>query len=614
MPGFVGLVRLAPDPDVRSRLESLLTPMRREPFSAEAAVDPGGRWGLARVDLGIFNRDPQLTGTAPVRVLFRGSLHNASEVRETLAREGAAPDDEGVLSLLANLYRRRGPDFGKELRGAYCAVVLDENAGRLMLATDRVGSYPLYWHRGPEAFTFASELKAVLRAGDVTPEMNPRAVADFLKFGFLFGEKTLARDVWIVPAGATLTFDWTSGETRLDRHFDYAAMLRDADGDAGDYRDRVADAFRASVHRALDGDHRFVVSLSGGLDSRTIIGAAGDRRRSLSTYTLGVRGCADEHIARDLSRITGTRHRFFELDARYLGEFLSDLREMVRLSDGMYMTHGLTEMLALRCLEDTDYEVLLRGHGGELAKLSLAWPLHTDAAVWAMRTTDELVPYLLQRLSYLSRGEDPEAGIFTDEWHEALRGAARRSLEESLEGRNLTPANACTWLYLEEHHRRFTVPSLELFRNRLEVRLPFVDDDFLPSLFAGDPAWRNGTDIHRRIVGRFAPDLARIRNSNTGAPVDAGPLLEAFLGKVNTVFQRLGVPGYRHYHHFQGWMRNRLAACVEEVLLEPGALARGIYREDGLRRLLQETKDGSTDHGYLLQVLLILEVWQQEFC
>jgi hypothetical protein len=37
-----------------------------------------------------------------------------------------------------------------------------------------------------------------------------------------------------------------------------------------------------------------------------------------------------------------------------------------------------------------------------------------------------------------------------------------------------------------------------------------------------------------------------------------------------------------------------------------------MYRQATLRRLLEETRRGIVDHGYLLQIMLILELWQQE--
>ena len=138
-------------------------------------------------------------------------------------------------------------------------------------------------------------------------------------------------------------------------------------------------------------------------------------KRRARSYALGVKGCADEVISRKLSRITGWDHDFFELDTKYLSEFLPNLREMIKLTDGMYLTHGLTEMLALGFLGEENGDVLLRGHGGELAKMSLGWPLHTDADIRAMRGTDALIPHLLARLNYISE-EDILSKLFTPVW------------------------------------------------------------------------------------------------------------------------------------------------------------------------------------------------------
>jgi asparagine synthase (glutamine-hydrolysing) len=281
---------------------------------------------------------------------------------------------------------------------------------------------------------------------------------------------------------------------------------------------------------------------------------------------------------------------------------------MVSLSDGMYLSHGLTEMLAIRLLEDADFSVLLRGHCGELAKASLAWPFHTDAQVWRMTQKDELIPYLLARIQYIGHSVIlPE--LFTGEWFDQMRDGPRQSLDESIADARLSPPDLCSYLYLSEHHRRFTVASIELFRNLFEVRLPFADEEFLQALFALPAAWRTGTRIHRTLI---APHLLKVRNSNTGAPGNAGPLVETMLDKFNSLFKRLNVYGYRHYHNFDHWMKRQLLESVEAVLLNPATLERGMLRELTLRRLIGETRAGVADHGYLFQVLLILELWQRE--
>jgi asparagine synthase (glutamine-hydrolysing) len=612
MSGLVGAVQRTPGQEARRVFEALLSPLQRGGrLQTEVRVASDGQWALGRVHLGVLQPLPQLADSGPLWVLFHGDLHNETELRQALAAEHLPQPAAGTAPLVAALYRAYGKTFASLLKGAFCAVVLDESTKQLVLVNDVLGSYFLYWFSGPQRFVFASELKAVLRDPAVEPRLDPRAVADYLTFGFLFGDKTLAEQVQLLPAASTLTYCWDDGKYTIERYARIDTAFQPWEGTQSEYLEVLHHVFNRAVQRALSGEHCFGLSLSGGLDSRAILSAINCAYSPISTYTLGVQGCADEVIAEQLSRLAGTKHRFFELDARYLGEFLANLQTMVSLTDGMYLTHGLTEILALQCLQEADFSVLLRGHGGELAKTSLAWPFHTDARVQAMHSKAEFVPYMLERVNYISRGVALRE-LFTDAWYAQVAEGARHSLESSIADVHLSPTDLCSYLYLTEHHRRFTIASLELFRNLVEIRLPFVDTDFLTLLWRGLAPWREGTAIHQAITGTNNRALLRVRNSNTGAPGNAGPLLTAILDKFNSLGKRLNLHGYRHYHNFEVWMRKTLIATVEAVLLEPESLARGIYREATLRRLIEETKRGAADHGYFFQILLILELWQRE--
>ena len=79
------------------------------------------------------------------------------------------------------------------------------------------------------------------------------------------------------------------------------------EGDRASYLTAVRQAFNASVQRTLMGDHHFGVALSGGLDSRADHERNRLRRAPVSTYTLGVRGCADEVIANSAREDFGNR-------------------------------------------------------------------------------------------------------------------------------------------------------------------------------------------------------------------------------------------------------------------------------------------------------------------
>jgi asparagine synthase (glutamine-hydrolysing) len=283
---------------------------------------------------------------------------------------------------------------------------------------------------------------------------------------------------------------------------------------------------------------------------------------------------------------------------------------MVALTDGMYLSHGLTEVLALRYLERAPFELLLRGHGGELAKMRLAWPLHTDAQVYQLETTDRLIDHLMQRYSTIS-GVANWTTAFTDSWKRSLTGSARASLQEALRDVMLPPPELCTYLYLSEHHRRFTIASLELFRNAVAIRMPFVDLDFVKTLLSGPTEWHDTTDLHRAVIARFDRRLLGVRDSNTGAAIDAGPITSLIGDKLNSLFKRLHIRGYRHYHSFDAWMEQMLIDAVEPELMSARSLDRGVLDAAGVRTLIDGAKAGRHGYASLLQVLLILELWQQ---
>jgi asparagine synthase (glutamine-hydrolysing) len=611
VPGLLGIVGGPDHGDVRPDFAAVLRAMDRGGrLVSETRIEAQHRWALGRVHLGVLQPAPQLECAGPVHVLFHGDLSNEAELGSSLERAGE-PRPSGTASLLAALYRRRGRTVARELRGAFCAAVLDEAAGELLLISDRFGSYPLYWFSTPERFVFASELRGALRAHP-RPALNARAVADLLKFGFPLGDKTLAAGVDLLASGSTLAYRWRDQTVSVESYGSIQDSFRQSGIDRPQYVENVQRAFARSMDRAVSGSHRYALSLSGGLDTRVMLSALDRLGRTVSTFTLGGRGCADEVIANELSRMARSRHRFVALDDQYLDDLLPTVRRMVSLTDGMYLSHGFTEMLALRGFEESDCSVLLRGHAGELAKASTAWPLHTDARIFGMTSTAEFVPYLFSRLNHVSNGEASHE-VLTDRWVESLDGGgARHSLEESFAGVSLAPPDLCSYVYLKEYHRRVTIPSLEIFRTVTEVRLPLADVDFVEAVLQGPAAWRDGTTIHQALIAANNPAYLRVRNPNTGAPAGAGPWQEFVLDKMNSLFRRLNVYGYRHYHSFDGWMRRALLQLADNVLLDADTLARGVFREPTVRRLVGEAHQGNKAHDDLLQALVIVELWQQE--
>jgi asparagine synthase (glutamine-hydrolysing) len=57
------------------------------------------------------------------------------------------------------------------------------------------------------------------------------------------------------------------------------------------------------------------------------------------------------------------------------------------------------------------------------------------------------------------------------------------------------------------------------------------------------------------------------------------------------------------------WLRNGLRRLPGDVLLDPRTLERGLFREERVRAIVCEHRDGTRDHAYRIWTLLVLELW-----
>ena len=233
MPGLVGNVTRSASPSLEQRFARMLRPMERGGRSvSETAIDSRRNWALGRVHLGVLHPESQLDGDDPIKALFHGDLFNETELTAEMDPSPAPPS--GAAALVAALYRRRGRSAATRLKGSFCAAILDEDARQLLLVSDRLGSYPVYWFHTAGAFAFASELRALIPVHP-TPALNPRAVNDLMQFGFPLGDKTLAAGVNLLPPQSILTYSWETDTITIDRYASWVSAFRTNGHDKSTY-------------------------------------------------------------------------------------------------------------------------------------------------------------------------------------------------------------------------------------------------------------------------------------------------------------------------------------------------------------------------------------------
>jgi asparagine synthase (glutamine-hydrolysing) len=555
-----------------------------------------------RAALGAIVLDQATTAVAEdagrqLTLVLAGELFGTDPERQRLSAAGEAVASDAALILAG--WRLEGAAFLARLNGEFVATVWDAARGELHLISDRFGLRPLYVAMPTGGGCgAASEVTALLAAPGVDSSWSHTGVSQFFAFGYFFGDDTLMAGVRALPAATCGTYRLADGTYTEQTYWQFRPDTTSR-ASAADLTRRFEDSFVTAVERRSRVGERLGLSLSGGLDARTILGVM-PAGRDLQTVSVGIDGSLDHRSATALARIAGVPHQSFTLDQNFLGQFETHLREMIRLTDGLYLDQGIV-MPTMPLYRKLGIQFLMRGHGGELMHMTKAYAFSLDAA--ALRASEaELEAWLFSHSTNYMLGGVPD-DLFTFD----VRAGARASLGRALARTHAVdrPVDRVWQLFLNERLHRETPLSLQMFGHFATVRQPYLDNDVIESLFAMPAEMKLADELQTSLLRRVKPAFLDVTNSNTGARMGAGSLETAFAKLRLKVGAKLGLKGYQPYERLGLWLRQDLRPMVEATVTGDRLLASGLFNPDTVRRIVRQHVDGQANHTFLLMSLVI---------
>ena len=252
-----------------------------------------GMTRLAILDTTSGGHQPMETPDRLLSIVYNGELYNFHSERKLLEGKGhqflSSSDTEVVL----RMYEQYGDDFLLRMRGMFALAIHDRRGGagreRLLLARDQMGIKPLLYSHVEGRLVFASELKALLASGLVSPEIDEVSLRLLLTYGSVSQPRTILRNVQaLLPAHRMIV---ENGRERIERYWSLATdrnrHLRELP-----YEQQIAEvrgALEESVKLQMISDVPLGAFLSGGIDSSLLVAmmarqVTGDR---LKTFSVG---------------------------------------------------------------------------------------------------------------------------------------------------------------------------------------------------------------------------------------------------------------------------------------------------------------------------------------
>lgn len=616
MPGIWGLASDSPTADLAALFGAMGERLQHHAFyRTESHHDDRAGVHLGRVTLGVVNPEPQpaTNEDGSILVMMEGEIFDPAVHRRRLEADGHRFQSRGQGEILAHGYEQEGRDFFRRLDGTFTAAIWDGRRRRLILTCDRLGMRPLYYAQRRDVLLFAPELKALLADPELPRDPSVRGLAQLFTFGHLMAEDTLLQAVALLPAAGWLTYDVPEDRLRVERYWRVGADPIDPPATTAEALDRFDAAFAQAVERRVSEAEGLGISLSGGLDSRTILGCVDTRRHPLTALSLGLEGSIDVQSASRMAELAGAPFHRYQLDSGFLDRFEEHMRWMVHLTDGQYLCQCIV-MPTLPLYRELGIRVLLRGHGGELLHMDKAYNYSIDQATLGLRDPEALEAWLYRRLR-TSMLEATEGPLFAPEHQYTTDFLARETLRECFaESRGLeSPSHRIWQMFLTQRVRRETALSMVEFGSVVETRLPFLDNAVVDLVFATPPELKVGEAIQAHILRRRRPEFLAVANANTGTRVGAGRLERSLSRFRLRVLAKLGVRGFQPYERLGLWLRRELRPLVERVLLDDRCLDRGIFNPQTVRAIVRHHAEGKANHTHLILALMIFEQGQRQF-
>jgi asparagine synthase (glutamine-hydrolysing) len=326
-----------------------------------------GHRRLSIIDLSPVGKQPMSNEDGTVWVTYNGEIYNFHKLRDELINHGHRFRSKTDTEVLVHGYEEWGIEgLLSQLRGMFAFALYDGRvsaAACLILARDRFGIKPLYYHQNRNQVVFGSEVRAIKKSGLVPDEKNVEALIRFLQLGSVPAPLTTVKDVLALPAGHYLVVN-EHGGVSLKQYWDLATYLRSPISNLRSPVETTRSILEDSVRHHLISDVPLGVFLSGGIDSSALVALA-SRFRDKPLTTLSIvfeeQDYSEAQYARLVAKKYGTDHREVLLRSK---DFFDELPRIFAAID-QPTVDGVNTYFVSKAAKEAGLTVVLSGAGGD---------------------------------------------------------------------------------------------------------------------------------------------------------------------------------------------------------------------------------------------------------
>lgn len=295
-------------------------------------------------------------------VVFNGEIYNYPELKKQIKQKGHRLKTKSDTEIILHCYEEYGDDFIKYLRGMFAFSLYDEVDRKLILGRDRIGIKPLYVYEDDEKIIFGSEIKAILKRGNLDTTLDFQALDMFLSLEYIPAPYSIFKRVRKVPPGHMLIIGQDG--TAQKRYWDVDRVDKLNYGGEEEILEALREQLSDSVKSHLLSDVPVGAFLSGGIDSSSIVTyMAKHYDKAIKTFSIGFEDSSYNELeyARMIAKRCGTDHHELVLQPN----IINLVEELLKFIDEPFGDFSIFPTYLVSKLAREHLKVVLSGDGGD---------------------------------------------------------------------------------------------------------------------------------------------------------------------------------------------------------------------------------------------------------
>ncbi len=603
MPGIAGLVTRLPRARAVATLCRMLEPLRHESFYETGVwIDEslGVYVGWAARKGSFCDAMPIANETGDISLVFSGQEYPEPGAIRALKERGHSFDARSS-SYLVHVYED-DPNFPQALNGLFHGIVADRVRGIATLFNDRYGMHRLCYHQSSDSFYFAAEAKAILAALPELREPDPRSIGEFVACSCVLGDRTIFKDIQVLPAGSAWVFRNGTIEKKA-RYFQTSEWEQQTPLDSESHYHELRRTFSKGLPLYFSDDERVGMTLTGGFDTRMIMAWHQSAPGTLPCYTFGgmFRESQDVRVARRIAELCRQPYNVITVGDEFLARFPHYAERTIYLTEGGVDVNRSSDLFVSEKARQIAPAKVVGTYGSEII-----------------------------RQAVMFKAAPPPNGLFQPEFLSSVQLAQKTYAELRREH----PVTFAAFRQSPWYHQGV----LALESTQLTVRSPYLDNEFVRTVFrAPHSNGRNG-DVRPRLIRDGSAVLGKFR-TDRGAGGDSGRLVSSaarglhefsfkaeyaydygmpkWLARVDHALSPLHLEklflGRHKLCHYRVWYRDSLSKYVREILLDSRTLSRPYLEPKGVEAVVNGHTKGGMNHTTAIHKLLSLELLHRLF-